>query len=124
MEDAYAMTDATTINNGLFGFINKIKIDLIAHQYPLIHPVEDMEGIRMASLEDIGGMKLHAIVQNGTRYKDFIDMYFLLERQSLQSFTEAYEKKYFPDSSIDIAKKGLTYFNDIDYTVPVKLIKG
>ena len=124
MEDAYAMTDATAINNGLFGFINKIKIDLIAHQYPLIHPVEDMEGIRMASLEDIGGMKLHAIVQNGTRYKDFIDMYFLLERQSLQSFTEAYEKKYFPDSRIDIAKKGLTYFNDIDYTVPVKLIKG
>jgi hypothetical protein len=117
------MTDANAINNGLFGFINQIKVDIIAHQYPLIHPIQDMEGIRMTSLQDIGGMKLHAIVQNGTRYKDFIDMYFLLEHQSLQSLTEAYEAKYAPDSSISIAKNGLIYFNDIDYTVPIKLIK-
>jgi hypothetical protein len=68
-------------------------------------------------------MKLHAIVQNGSRYKDFIDMYFLLEHQPLQFLIDAYEEKYSPDSSISIAKKGLIYFDDVDYTVPIKLIK-
>jgi len=49
-----------------------VKVDFISHQYPLIKPVEVNEGIRMLSLEDIGAMKLHAIVQNGSRLKDFI----------------------------------------------------
>lgn len=62
------MTNAKAIKNGLFGFINDIKIDLIAHQSPLIQPLQETEEIRMASLQDIGAMKLHAIVQNG-RFK-------------------------------------------------------
>ena len=123
MEEVYGMTDAKAIKNGLFGFVNDIKIDLIAHQYPLIQSLQEVEEIRMASLQDIGAMKLHAIVQNGSRYKDFIDMYFLLEHEPLQVFTNAYEKKYFPESSINVAKNGLVYFDDIDYTVPIKLIK-
>jgi hypothetical protein len=123
MEEAYGMTNAKAIKNGLFGFVNDIKVDLIAHQYPLIQPLQEIEEIRMASLQDIGAMKLHAIVQNGSRYKDFIDMYFLLEHQPLQLFTDAYEEKYSPDSSTSVAKNGLVYFDDVDYTVPIKLIK-
>jgi hypothetical protein len=121
IEDAYRMTNAKAITNGLFGFINDIKIDLIAHQYPLVQSMQEIESVRMLSLEDIGAMKIHAIVQNGSRYKDFVDMYFLLERQPLQVFINAYEKKY-PDATIVLAKNGLTYFEDIDYTVPIKLI--
>jgi hypothetical protein len=122
MEDTYDIINAKAIKNGLFGFINDIKVDLIAHQYPLVQPLQEIEGVRMVSLQDIGAMKLQAIVQNGTRYKDFIDMYFLLEHQPLQVLAEAYEKKYSPDANTSVAKNGLIYFDDIDYTVPIKLI--
>lgn len=31
----------------------------------------------MSSIEDIAAMKMNTIVQNGTRFKDFIDIYFI-----------------------------------------------
>jgi len=33
-----------------------------------------IEGIRFASLEDIAAMKLNAVIGNGTRLKDFVDI--------------------------------------------------
>ncbi|TDD76081.1 hypothetical protein [Flavobacterium caseinilyticum] len=38
-------------------------------------------------------MKLHAIFQNGTRIKDFVDMYFLLEHHSLKTYLETSQNK-------------------------------
>ena len=77
LKKVYGMTDEKTVKNGVFGFIDDVKVDFISHQYPLIKPVELTSGIRMLSLEDIGAMKLSAIVQNGSRIKDFIDVYSL-----------------------------------------------
>jgi hypothetical protein len=57
----YNVDDLHAIKNGVFCFIDNIKTDLLAHQYPLIAPVNVQEGIRMVSLEDIGAMKLSAI---------------------------------------------------------------
>ena len=122
LEQDYKMTDAKAIKNGVFGFINNIKIDLLAHQYPLIKPLQEIEGIRMLSLEDIGAMKLHAIVNSGNRYKDFIDIFLLLEHRPLMVLAKAYENKY-PNVNIQMAKNALVYFKDIDNSVPVKLIK-
>ena len=53
LEQQHLMTDTKTIRNGIFGFIDNIKIDIIAHKYPLIKPLVITDGIRMASLEDI-----------------------------------------------------------------------
>ncbi len=112
----------TTLKNAVFCYIEDIKIDLISHQYPLIKPIEFVEGIRMLSLEDIGAMKLHAIVNNGTRLKDFVDFYFLLERMPLQKILQDYETKYAETNTTLMAKTALLYHNDIDFTVPVMLI--
>jgi hypothetical protein len=43
--------------------------------------VETIDGI---SLKDICAMKLNAIYNNGTRLKDFVDVYVLLESFPLQ----------------------------------------
>lgn len=64
LHNQYGLTDAINIKNGVFGFIDQIKVDFISHQYPLVKPVELSDGIRMLSMQDIGAMKLHAIVQN------------------------------------------------------------
>ena len=123
LEHSYNMERGKTIGNGVFGFIDKVKVDIIAHKYPLVKPLQLIGGIRISSLEDIGAMKLHAIVQNGSRLKDFVDVYFLLEHLPLQFFGKAYEQKY-PDVNIQMAKGALLYHKDIDHLVTVKLMKG
>ena len=52
--NTYNATLSGVLKNGVFAFINNVKIDLLAHQYPILNQVEIKEGIRMLSLEDIG----------------------------------------------------------------------
>jgi hypothetical protein len=85
LSSKYYAKRISILKNAVFCYIDDIKIDLISHQYPLIKPVEIIDGIRILSLQDIGAMKLHAIVNNGTRLKDFVDFYFLLEKIPLQN---------------------------------------
>jgi hypothetical protein len=123
LEDHYNVEKVQTLKNGVFGLVSNIKVDLLAHQYPAIKPIEVVEGIRMLSLDDIGAMKLYAIIQNGTRLKDFIDVHFLLEHRSFSKLTDALMSKY-PEVNKPMASAALLYHNDIDFTIPIKLIKG
>lgn len=86
---------------------------ILAHQYPILNKVEKVGGIRMLSLQDIGAMKLQAILYSGSRLKDFVDMYFLLERLPLQKITVGFVQKY-PDVNIQMAHNALLYFDDFN----------
>ena len=109
-------------NNTVLLDIDKIKVDILSHQYPWQKPIETKDGIRLASLEDIGAMKLHAIFQSGTRIKDFIDMHFLLEHHPLRIYLEAYQNKYGGNPAM--ATYALLYHKNIDHEAKVKLLKG
>lgn len=100
------------LTNGVFCYINNVKSDFIAHQYP-IKKIETIDGIRMLSLEDIGAMKLNVILYNGTRLKDFVDMHSLLECVPLNNITATFEKKY-PDVNKQMAHTALLYHNDVN----------
>jgi Nucleotidyl transferase AbiEii toxin, Type IV TA system len=95
----------------------------MAHQYPLVKPIVIENNVRMLSLEDIGAMKLHAIVESGERLKDFVDMYVLLERQSLKTYLQAYEDKYGLIGKIG-PKDALLYHKEIDFNLPVTMTEG
>lgn len=112
--EAYGFRRTDQFNNGLMGFIGEVKVDFIRHAYELVEPLWIEEEIRMASPLDIAAMKLNAISGNGTRVKDFYDMFVLLEHAPLQDMLQAYEQKY-PDSGIPLAVRSLTYFDDIDF---------
>jgi hypothetical protein len=73
----------------------------------------------MASLKDIAAMKLNAIVQDGSRMKDYIDIYMLLEQQSLSTLLSCYEQKY-PNVSWHFAKKALLYI--INFMAKITLL--
>ncbi len=49
----------------LKGFVNHIKADFITHAYPLVSPLVREERLSLASIEDIGAMKLNAIAHKG-----------------------------------------------------------
>lgn len=116
-------TDLNNVSkNSISGFIEDIKFDLISHRYTQIKPLLTVEGIRMLSLHDIAAMKVNAIVGNGTRIKDFLDIYYLLKEMSYQDIIESYLKKY-PDVNAGIAKASMLYHKDIDFTISVTLLK-
>jgi predicted nucleotidyltransferase component of viral defense system len=92
--------------------ISNIKIDLLRHGYPYVDSVIMVDNLRLLGLSDISAMKLNAIAGNGTRAKDFIDVYFLLDRFSLTQMFSFYKKKY-ADQDIYHVRKSLTYFDDI-----------
>lgn len=99
--------------NTLIGSIDEIKIDFIRHSYPTIKESKTVQGIRLCSLEDISAMKLSAITDNGTRIKDFVDLYYLLPYFRLADIINFYEQKYKSENSFH-ALKSITYFNDLD----------
>lgn len=117
--EKYDAKKVRTLINGVFCLINGVKVDLLSHQYPLIDDLDIMEGVRMVSLKDIGAMKLNAIYNSGRRLKDFVDMYALLEKFSLDQMLQSCNKKY-PDLNIQMVKHSVIHHQDIDFTVPIE----
>jgi len=102
-----------TAQNTLKGRINNIKLDLISHKYTLVKPIINTENIRLYSIEDIAAMKLNAIAGNGTRAKDFIDIYFILKKHTLKDVLCFYKTKYKERNLLHVVKS-LNYFDDIN----------
>jgi hypothetical protein len=109
--------------NTIIGYINGIKIDIIAHIYPLLKEYTVVEGVRLYSLMDIACMKLVAISDNGTRLKDFVDIAYLSSRISLSQMLAGYAIKYTNTSPIH-AVKGLSFFGDINFDTRIALCSG
>jgi hypothetical protein len=109
--------------NTIIGFIDNVKVDFIAHKYPLLYPIWIEDDIRMYSLQDIACMKLVAISDNGTRLKDFIDIAYLSTKLSLMDMLLAYKKKYDRPNYFQAAK-GLSYFDDINFKTSITFSNG
>lgn len=109
--------------NTIKGRIQDVKVDLIAHVYPMVQSLIVEEGVRMASLKDIAAMKLNAITGNGTRLKDFIDVAYLSSSLTLADMVEVYSEKYSSRNPVMVLK-ALDYHNDIDFNEPIKMLDG
>jgi hypothetical protein len=121
LESRYHFILNYSSGNTLKGAIVKVNLDFIAHKYPLSGKPLTTEGIRLLPTEDIAAMKLNAIAGDGTRAKDFIDIYFILKQFSLNQILDFYAIKYTKRNQFH-ALKSLTWFNDIDETVWPKMI--
>lgn len=92
--------------------LNNIKLDIVNYPYQWIGQPIKTDTLLLAGLKDIAAMKLAAITSRGTK-KDFIDVFFLLNRFSLPEMLDFYAKKYH-DGSVFLVLKSLTYFEDAD----------
>lgn len=106
------MEEVETGRNTVRGLIRGIKVDVIAHRYPLLGPVEEAEGIRMASLPDLAAMKCNALANRGSK-KDFWDVAALLGRFSFQEILGFAEARY-PGDSVWNIRKSFLYFDDAE----------
>jgi len=83
-------------------------------QHPLIHPPVIIERVPVAAIEEIGAMKLAAILARGTR-KDYIDLYFILQQKNLIQLFEIASKKYpYHEAFPAFAVRALSYFDDAE----------
>jgi len=101
-------------NNTIKGSIDSIKVDLLSHRYPLIAELVVEEKIEMLSLQDIIAMKLNAISTSGQRVKDFIDIFYLLRKFSIEQMIGYYKEKYTQYNEVSVLKS-LVYFDDVDF---------
>ena len=122
LEQEYSMSIHYMHQNTLKGMINSVLVDLITHNYEIVEPAIEVEGIRMLSKPDIAAMKVNAIAGNGTRIKDFVDVYYLLQEFTFYDIIEFYKKKYKQRNDFH-AVKSLTYFEDIDEASWPKFMK-
>ena len=121
----YGFEGSYVAKNTLKGTIDGVFIDLITYDYPDVEPlVVTPDGIRMASMADIAAMKLEAIVGNGTRPKDFVDVAAMGGKMTLGHMLEVYCRKFSTSDTLS-PTKALVYYEDIDWEgEPVELIGG
>jgi hypothetical protein len=112
LKGRYALAEVESAANTVRGVIDGMNVDFIAHRYPLLRPVEEIEGIRMLSVEDVAAMKLNAIANRGGK-KDFWDCAELLQHFSRDELLSLYGQKYAADSVWHV-EKSLACFDDAE----------
>lgn len=90
---------------------DSIQISFLGYKYILLKPLAESEYFNIASIIDIGCMKLSAIT---SRYleKDYVDLYFILKEVMLSDLLENFTIKY-PNFDKTLVLKSLVYFDDI-----------
>lgn len=112
LSERHALTIIKESKNINIYLIDGIKVDIVNYRYLWIDECVSEEGLVLAGIKDIAAMKIAAIIGRGTK-KDFIDLHFLLRTFSLRELLDLYMNKY-PDGSVFIALKSLTYFEDAE----------
>lgn len=104
------------------GILEGVKISFFRYLYPMIEPEQAFGGVRIASLMDIGCMKLEAIASRGIM-RDFVDMYMIAQKLGLENVLTAARTKF---ASTDYSEthflRSLAYFEDADTANPPNML--
>ncbi|MBI3537095.1 MAG: nucleotidyl transferase AbiEii/AbiGii toxin family protein [Chloroflexi bacterium] len=82
--------------------------------YPLVQTPLVLNGVPLATIEEIGAMKLAAIIDRGTR-KDLVDLYYILKHAPIEKLFQVAAVKYARVRTFPItATRALAYFEDAE----------
>ena len=84
---------ADTSWGNLVFLANGVRVRFYGYGFPLVAPLREIEGTNLASIPDIGLMKLDAL-QSRTSRKDFYDLYAIAQTISLRKLLNFAPKKY------------------------------
>jgi hypothetical protein len=100
-----------------------VRIGFYGYGYPMVGDFITAEGTRLASLEDIGLMKLDALLARASR-KDFHDLYVICKHIPLQRLLDYAPQKYphIRDFEAQVVRR-LVYFERAEQEEPVPLLK-
>ncbi|GAB4443749.1 MAG: nucleotidyl transferase AbiEii/AbiGii toxin family protein [Anaerolineae bacterium] len=120
---SYAPQAIEAVDGNLLLEVSGLHIGFFGYGYQLLEPTDHVEQVALASVVDIGLMKLDALISRGSR-KDFYDLYFIAQQVSIPSLLAMAETKYpyardFPLMAVE----GLVFFDNADRDFqPVMLV--
>ena len=96
------------------GQVDGLEYSVFRYRYDVVGLVQEIEGCRVASLEDLGAMKLAAICQRSVK-RDYVDLHAILTLGgvSIGDLVSAWNRKY-PGKDVGFALRALVYFADVD----------
>ena len=97
--------------NTMIVLIDGVKVSFFSYPYKLITEIVNEDDLAIASIEDIGCMKLSAIISRAT-IKDYVDLYYILQKINLEKLLKKAVVK-FQDIDKNLILKSLVYFKDI-----------
>lgn len=90
---------------------DSIQLSFFGYHHSLLYPLLKTDYFDIASISDIGCMKLSAITSRWVE-KDYVDLYFILQNISLTDLLLDCAKK-FPTLDTGLILKSLVYFDDV-----------
>ena len=106
------------------GQVGRVRVSFFWYPQPLVKPLRRNEGAPLACLEDIGLMKLGAIIGRGSR-KDFLDLYAICQRLPLSRLLALGSKKFRDARDFRLqALKALWFFEDADRDPPAIMLSS
>lgn len=102
---------------------NNVRVGFFGYGYDLLEPLSPAEGIALASVTDIGLMKLDALLSRASR-KDFHDLYVICQRVTLRELLDLAPRKY--PSTRDFESqvtRHMLMFERAEQETPVPLIE-
>ena len=98
----------------VIGILDGVKFSFLGYPYPMLKPLGNLDGISIASIEDIACMKLDALASRGTK-RDFIDVYFVATEIPLADLMALFKQKYASVGYNPVhLKKSLVFFEDAE----------
>lgn len=121
--DAFTMVEDQQAKWAMFAFIGDVKVDLVRFPHARIADIVCEDGIRIYADEDIGPMKVEAILHRAVK-KDFWDMDVLLRTHGIEWLLHHHKRKY-PKNTIMISiPRALGYFADAEESEMPVCLKG
>jgi hypothetical protein len=104
--------------------LNGVKFTFFRFPYNIVYS-ENLAGIiKMPSLLTLAAMKAFAIGQR-SKWKDYVDMYFILKvYYSVGEISAAGKKEFGDQFNEKLFRSQLAYFDDISYAEPVEFLPG
>jgi len=95
------------VDGNLVLLVDDVRVGFFSYGYKPLEPFEQIENVNVASMLDIGLMKLDAVIGRGSR-KDYFDLYVIAEEYPLEELLQAGARKY--PSSRDFALMAVESF--------------
>jgi predicted nucleotidyltransferase component of viral defense system len=111
------------VDGNLLLEVSGLHIGFFGYGYDLLEATDHVEQVAVASVVDIGLMKLDALISRGSR-KDFYDLYFITQQISIPALLALAETKYPYAQDFELmAVESLVLFENADRDIQPAMLE-
>lgn len=110
------------VDGNLLLLVEELSVGFFGYGYPLVGQPDTVDGVSVASVADVGLMKLDALISRGSR-KDFYDLYFVGQEIPIANLLRLGETKYPRVRDFQLmAVEGMVQFENADRDVQPEML--